>query len=260
MKYIAHISYKGKNYRGWQKQINAISIQEILEENLSKLLKTKITCIGCGRTDAGVNASQYFFHFFVKEAWDFDLLYKLNLILPSDIALYDIMEVDSNFHAQYDAVERTYDYYIHTSKDSFLADISSYYNFDFSYIEEINKAVGILSKYTNYRAYCKTPDRHDSTICYVKSAKLYVNTDKTHFRFQIVADRFLKGMIRIIVAQLIEIAKGKLTAKEFEDNLRNKTQPKFFKLAYPQGLYLSEIKYKQNFKFDKHEELVKRMF
>ena len=119
MRYFFHIGYNGSNYRGWQRQNKAISVQQIFEENLSLVLKHPITCIGCGRTDAEVHANQFFFHIDVTQDWDFDLLLRLNIMLPRDIAVFDIIKVEDNSHAQFDAISRTYNYFIHTYKDPF---------------------------------------------------------------------------------------------------------------------------------------------
>ena len=103
MRYFLHISYHGGNYRGWQSQGLGKSVQEVLEKNLSNIFKTPITCIGCGRTDAEVNASQYFLHFDLKQVIDFDLVFRLNKVLPDDISVFEIISLPDNRHARFDA-------------------------------------------------------------------------------------------------------------------------------------------------------------
>ena len=243
MRFFFHIGYNGTNYRGWQRQIDATSIQQVFEENLSLVLKTNITCIGCGRTDAEVHASQYFFHIDVSNKWDFDLLSRLNIMLPRDIAIFDILEVSENSHAQFDAISRTYDYYIHTYKDPFLNELSALYveqNLDLSIMQT---AANLLKNYNDFRAFCLTPDKGTTTICNITEANIFCDKNGDKIRFQFTSNRFLRGMVRIIVRMLLEIGKGKLSIDEFENYLISKEIKTEQKLAFPQGLYLSKVTY-----------------
>ena len=242
-RYFFHIAYKGTNYRGWQKQSKVSTVQQIIEERMQSIFKRKVTCLGCGRTDAEVHASQYFFHANFKNSITKNNVVLLNKILPKDIVVFDIIPVEGNPHAQYSAEARTYDYFFHTSKNPFIADLSSYYEIKQLNLAEMNEAAKVLLKYTDYRAFCKTPDRHDSTLVNVKNVRLFCNSERTRFRFQITADKFLKNMIRIIVYNIIQVGIGKLSVKEFESFLTHNTSPRYFNLAYPQGLYLTKIKY-----------------
>ncbi|MBI9054219.1 MAG: tRNA pseudouridine(38-40) synthase TruA [Bacteroidales bacterium] len=243
-RYFFHISYKGTNYRGWQRQKKVLTIQEIFETKLEQVFKYKIPCLGCGRTDAGVHAAQYFFHIDLKKEIDFDLKFRLNKMLPHDISVYDVIKMEQDYHAQFDASERTYDYFIHTYKEPFLSNQSSFYLFDeLLDLKKMNQAVLMLLKYHDFKAFCKTPDKHDNTICNIKGVKLFKNDSGDRIRFQITANKFLKSMIRIIVYRLLEIGSDKLSVDEFEHFLVNKEPSKFNNLAYPQGLYLSRVKY-----------------
>ena len=241
MRYFIDISYKGTNYRGWQRQPNAVSVQEVFEERLFSLLKAEPMLWGCGRTDAMVHASQFIIHFDFDEI-PADLTDKLNMILPQDIVVNSITAMHADAHAQFDATERTYDYYFHTNKNAYIADTSSYYNEPNLNIEAMQLACKELINYSDYRAFCKTPDKHNHTICNVFNATL---TDKGHgnYLFTITANRFLRGMIRIIMFNLIEVGKGRLSVDQFSKLIEGKTPPKFLKMAYPQGLFLSSIKY-----------------
>lgn len=243
MRFFFHIGYNGTHYRGWQRQINASSIQQLFEENLSLVLKKHITCIGCGRTDAEVHASQYFFHIDVSEKWDFDLLSRLNIMLPRDIAVFDIIEVEDNSHAQFDAISRTYDYFIHTYKDPFLNELSALYierNLDLS---KMQVAANLLKNYSDFRALCLTPDKGTTTLCNITYANIFVSENGDKIRLQFSSNRFLRGMVRILVRMLLEIGKGNLTIDEFENYLISKEIKAEHKLAFPQGLYLSRVTY-----------------
>lgn len=243
MRYFVHISYKGSRYFGWQNQPNKLSVQEVLENSLSKILRYPIKIYGCGRTDAGVHASQYFFHIDIEQKWDFDLFFRWNRILPDDIAIFDIIPVEAQPHARFDAVLRTYDYFIHTYKDPFLSESSALYLLPELNLYEMKKAVMLLPKYSDYRAYCKSPDKNEHNICYVSSAALFTNISGNRIRFQISSNRFLGRMIRILTRKLIEIGNGALSVDEFESHLITKKTPALILPAHPQGLYLSKVTY-----------------
>jgi tRNA pseudouridine38-40 synthase len=243
LRYFVHIGYKGSNYFGWQRQPDKVSVQEIIEKNLSKIFKKNITIYGCGRTDAGVHASQYFFHMDIEKAWNFDLFFRLNRILPDDIALFDIIPVAGEPHARFDAIQRSYDFFIHTYKDPFLSQSSSMYLRDSFDLKKMREAVDLLPKYEDYRAYCKSPDKNEHTICRVSSAQLFVNQSQDRIRFSISSNRFLGRMIRIIARKLIEIGDGTLSVDEFESHLLSKNIPSKILPAHPQGLFLSSVKY-----------------
>lgn len=243
MRYFFHIGYLGTNYNGWQIHPDGIGVQQVLEKCLSQVFKTPLQIVGCGRTDAQVHASQFFFHLNLDTPWDFDLAFRLNNLLPDDIAVFDIIPVDSRQHARFDAIARTYDYFIHTYKDPFLSSFSSMYlipNWD---IESMNRAAGLLLKYNDYHAFCKMPDRNQHTICNISTAGVFADSSGDRLRFHISANRFLGKMVRIITGKLIEIGSGKLSVDEFEAHLINPQLTQVIKPAYPQGLYLSKVTY-----------------
>jgi tRNA pseudouridine38-40 synthase len=214
-----------------------------LETALSKLLKVPIAINGCGRTDAQVHASQYFFHVDIENEWDFDLFFRLNKILPDDIAIFEIIPMQGQPHARFDAIKRTYDYFIHTYKDPFLSNYSSFYPYPDLNLNKMKAAVALLSKYNDYRGLCKCPDRVEHTLCYVSSAAIWMDENADRLRFQITANRFLSKMVRIIVGRLLEIGKGQLSVDEFEGYLISKQAPPIIIPAHPQGLYLSKVTY-----------------
>lgn len=243
LRYFFHCAYKGGSYHGWQRQPDVLGVQQVLEENLSKVLKRRIICLGCGRTDAGVHASQYFFHIDIAASLPSDLLFILNKLLPNDISIFDIIHVPNAQHAQFGATSRTYDYLIHQTKDPFLQEISAHYNCQDWDFESMQQALDLLPQYEDFRAFCKTPDRHDSTLCDIHSVAMYTYEAGKKVRFQFTAKGFLKGMIRLLVGSLIAIGKGEMSVAEWEDCLKTGVRPRTFKSAYPQGLYLSKIDY-----------------
>ncbi|MDN3547708.1 tRNA pseudouridine synthase A [Mucilaginibacter aquaedulcis] len=244
MRYFFHIGYHGTQYSGWQKHKGVVTVQLVLENALSKLFKQPLSIVGCGRTDAHVHASQFFFHADIEQEWDADLFFfRLNKILPDDIALFDIIPMQGLPHARFDAVQRAYDYFIHTYKDPFLSGFSSLYLEKKLDMDAMKKAVALLPLYNDYRAFCKMPDRIDHTICNVSSAALFTDKSGDKIRFHISANRFLSKMIRIIVGRLLDIGRGDMSVDEFELYLSSKQTPDIIIPAYPQGLYLSKVTY-----------------
>lgn len=243
MRYFFHIGYLGRSFNGWQRHPKVYSIQEVIEGKLSQVFKTDLTINGCGRTDTGVNASQFFFHADIEQEWDFDLKFRLNKLLPHSIAIFDIIPMPGKPHARFDAVQRQYDYFIHTQKDPFLGQLSSYYDVGALDLAEMKKAVALLPQYDDYRALCTSPDKNEHTRCYVKEARLYSTANEKQVRFQISSNRFLGKMIRIITGKLLKIGKGEMTVTAFEELLITKEPPASLEPAYPTGLYLSKVTY-----------------
>jgi tRNA pseudouridine38-40 synthase len=243
MIYFLHIAYDGSNYRGWQYQPNVISVQQVLEEKLKRIFKRDIVVYGCGRTDAEVHASQYILHIDLDQPIDFDLKFRLNKNLPDDIAIYGVLKMEDGQHARYDAISRTYDYYIHLYKDPLLSKYSSYYPLENLNYETMHQAAGMLCSYGDFRAVCKQPQLYKHTRCKVSHAALYVDTHQQRLRFTITADRFLRGMVRLTVSFLLKVGTGKMTLEEFEYILANKIEVPEKQSALPNGLYLSRIEY-----------------
>jgi tRNA pseudouridine38-40 synthase len=243
MRYFIHIAYHGAKYSGWQRHPGILNVQQVLETAISGILKTPVAIVGCGRTDAQVHASQFFFHMDVEKEWKFDLFFRLNKILPNDIAVFDIIPMEGLPHARFDAVQRSYDYFIHTGKDPFLNGFSSYYPEKELDLQKMKAAISLLTQYDDYRGFCKSPDRNEHTICNISSAELFANQNGDKFRFKISANRFLGKMVRIIMGRLLDIGRGKISVDEFEYHLVSKETPAIITPAYPQGLYLSKVTY-----------------
>ena len=218
-------------------------MQQVVEGCLSTILKRPVAIVGCGRTDAGVHASQFFFHVDVDQPWEFDMLFRLNKVLPDAIAVFDIIPMDGLQHARFDATQRSYDYFIHTYKDPFLSNGSSLYLLPDLNLEAMKTATALLPHFNDYRNLCLTPADQDNTICYVTEARWFISESGDRMRFHISANRYLSRMIRIIVGQLLKIGTGALAVAEFESYLRCETAPKHLAPAYPQGLYLSKVTY-----------------
>ena len=244
MRYFIHLGYDGSNYRGWQRQGETHNtVQELIEKTLSRIFKKEVSVYGCGRTDAGVHASQYVIQINLDEAPVFDLKFRLNKSLPDDIAVFEIIEVKENEHCRHGAVERTYDYFIHWEKDPLLFRYSSFYEDLALDFDLMKKAAALILETSDFKPLCKQPNAYKSTLCQISNCELFVNEDQGRLRFTITANRFLRGMVRICVFFLLEVGSGKMTLKQFEAVL-NQEEDLIEKLpAYPNGLFLSRIKY-----------------
>ena len=245
MRYFLHLAYQGKNYSGWQRQSTAPSVQQVIEDSISKMLKQKVYIHGCGRTDAGVHASQYFAHVDISKVIDFDFISRINMILPPDISIYELIPVEESFHAQYDAKIRSYTYHLHIKKIPAKSELSAYYKIDKLDTDKIHQAIKILQETKDFRSLCKNPDIYKHTLCTIYDISFMEESKDLAYRFDIKADRFLRGMIRYIVARLIDIGTNKLSLEEFNTTLSNRSEfgYKFQKAGYPQGLYLSKVEY-----------------
>lgn len=243
MRYFLHIAYEGTNYCGWQRQTDAISVQEVFEETLSKVFKKELSIWGCGRTDSGVHASQYIGHINLYEDFDFDLKFRLNKNLPDDIAVLDVIEMKDGQHARFDATSRTYDYFLHFYKDAYLKKYSSEYEYVSLDIDAMQKAVSMFSKYNDYKSICKQAHLYKNTICTVTQATLYVSEDGQRVRFSITSNRFLRGMVRLCVAFLLKIGRGEMSLEEFENMFSNQIILPLNHTSLPNGLYLSKVEY-----------------
>jgi tRNA pseudouridine38-40 synthase len=243
LRYFFHIGYNGTLYNGWQKLPHNNSIQFIFETQISRIVKSEINVVGCGRTDSHVHASQYFFHADLDQSLVPELKFRLNKILPDDITVYDIIPVEAFAHARLNAIERRYDYYLHRNKDPFLGSFSALYQDYKLDLQKMKEAADLLPRYNDYRSFYRTASKPKTTICNVTKASLYTDAKGERLRFTICANRFLSGMVRIIVHKLLEVGKGKLSVEQFHNYLRLTEQPSNIRSAYPQGLYLSRVTY-----------------
>jgi tRNA pseudouridine38-40 synthase len=243
-RYFLHLAYKGFNYRGWQQQPGGVrTVQATVERCLSKVLHEKISVMGCGRTDAQVHASQYVLHFDTSAVLPERFRFILNKTLPHDISVFDVIPVHHRAHARFDAKLRQYDYLFHTEKQAFISQLSALYDPQTFNLPAMREGAEALLKYRDFRAYCLKPDKHHSTICRLQYCRVFANEKGTRFRFQIAANRFLRGMVRIISHRLMELGRGRIDLAEFERPLRDGRPPRPLRSAHPEGLYLSKVRY-----------------
>ncbi len=244
MRYFLELSYNGTNYCGWQRQADAPSVQQTLEEALSKLLRGNIEVTGAGRTDTGVHAAYYVAHFDVVEAIgdEKDFLYHANSILPPDTALKSITRVANEDHARYDATEREYTYYILPFKDPFRTGTAWQYTVPLD-VDAMNEAAAHLLAETDFTTFAKLGGGNKTNICHVTSAE-WRREEGGELAFTIRADRFLRNMVRAIVGTLVDVGRGKITPDRFVQILAARDLSLSSGGAPAHGLFLTDIKYK----------------
>ena len=242
MRYFVTLSYDGTRYHGWQIQPNGDSIQERLQGALSTLLRAEISVTGAGRTDAGVHARMMVAHFDYEEALDGQqLCYKLNRLLPYDIAVQKVEQVADALHARFSATSRTYHYYIHTVKDPFSRAYSCelHYPLDF---KKMNEAAAMLLNYEDFGAFCKSGADVKTTLCQVTAAEWHQTSPSTWY-FEITANRFLRNMVRAVVGTLVDVGRGRLSLEEFQKVIEGKRRTEAGESMPGNALFLEDIKY-----------------
>ncbi|GAA4112714.1 tRNA pseudouridine(38-40) synthase TruA [Aquimarina addita] len=241
MRYFLELSYNGASYHGWQRQPNAVSVQEVLENALSLLLRTDINTIGAGRTDAGVHARQIMVHFDFSSFLDTDqFIYKMNAFLPVDIAVQNVRLVKETAHARFDALSRSYQYLISCHKDPFSIN-SAYHVKKELDIDLMNEAAKLLLNYSNFKCFSKSKTNVKTYNCTITNA-VWEQTGEL-LVFNISANRFLRNMVRAIVGTLIEIGTHKLNMDDLVRIVKSEDRSEAGYSVPAHGLYLTKVDY-----------------
>ena len=254
MRYFIELSYDGTAYHGWQIQPNGNSVQETLQHALSMLLREEVAVTGAGRTDAGVHAMKMVAHVDLgnplpappmregrrQTACDY-LTYRLNGVLPDDIAIHRIYPVADEAHARFSARARTYDYYVHTRKSPFLRD-RSWRLVSVPDFKVMNRAAELLLEYEDFTSFSKVNTDAKTNICHVTAAR-WVQLSDHEWRFEITADRFLRNMVRAIVGTLMEVGRGTLTLDGFRAVIEQKNRSAAGDSVPARGLFLQDVSY-----------------
>lgn len=241
-RYFIRLSYDGTNFCGWQNQKSQVSVQGTIEEALTTLFREKQAILGCGRTDTGVHAKDFYAH------WDFEgelqenLIVKLNSILPRSIAIKEIFEIDPQYNARYSATVRTYHYFIHTQKNPFRRQYSYEYTHQELNIQLMQDAAQLLLNYSEFLPLIKLDKEAQKTKCTLHTSK-FEKIEDCYFRYEISANRFLHNMVRRIVGTLVLIGREKMTIEEFKFGLDHQQNLRLIALAPANGLHLVKIDY-----------------
>jgi len=240
-RYFVEVAYHGGGYHGWQVQPNALSVQQVLNEKLSTLLREPIEVVGSGRTDAGVHCQQQFAHFDTQTPLSpQNLKHRLNAFLPSDIAIGSIVPVKPDAHARFHAVNRRYEYLVTPNKSPFLTGLA-YFLPKSLHLPSMNQAAALLPHHRDYQAFCKTHTDNKTFICEVTAAHWDNRGDL--LVFNISANRFLRGMVRLLTGALLQVGMGQMSVADFERMILQKQQQGDRKTAPAHGLYLAEVRY-----------------
>ncbi|MBN4072836.1 tRNA pseudouridine(38-40) synthase TruA [Crocinitomix catalasitica] len=241
-RYFLHLAYKGTNFFGWQIQAKHQSVQAVIESALASVHSNReIAVTGCGRTDTGVHASNFYAHF------DSDLdiekdhfIYKLNSLVGDDIVIKDLIPVDPKAHARFDATARTYHYFIHQKKDPFAQE-TSWFNKQELALDKMNKACLILQNHTDFQCFSKVNTEMNNFNCEIGHAR-WIQSEKGII-FRITANRFLRNMVRAIVGTMIEIGLEKIEVNELTKILESKDRSMAGESVPAQGLFLADVRY-----------------
>jgi tRNA pseudouridine38-40 synthase len=242
-RYFLHLCYKGTHYNGWQVQPGKPTVQGCIENSLSVLCRKEISVTGCGRTDSGVHARNFYAHFDIDTPLKFDseqFLYKLNCLLPNDIKILGLYQVKPESHARFDAVCRHYKYYICQQKEIFTSDYvwQFYKKLD---IAKMNQAASMLLNYSDFTSFSKLHTNVKTNNCKI----IYANWafEQNMLVFSIAADRFLRNMVRSIVGTLIEVGVNKITIDDFCKVIELKNRTKAGTSVPASGLFLEKVEY-----------------
>ena len=246
--YFIQLAYDGTRYHGWQIQPNAVTVQELLNEALATVLRRVVETTGCGRTDAGVHAKQFFAHFTPPpppegRAFDMDLekfVRSLNALLPHDIAIKRVIPLHADAHARFDATLRSYEYHIHFEKDPFLTNYSWQLR-DRPDVALMNQAAAIMMEYTDFGCFSKSNTQVKTNNCKISKAEWVEKDGKLIFR--ISADRFLRNMVRAIVGTMLMVGKGEIHPEGIRQIIQSKNRSNAGTSVPACGLYLTEVKY-----------------
>jgi tRNA pseudouridine38-40 synthase len=244
-RYFIQLSYDGTNYHGWQLQPNAIGVQEVLNKALSTILREPIETLGCGRTDTGVHAKEFFAHFDSEymvhgPSSMVNSVRSINSVLPHDIAIKNIIPVHADAHARFDATLRSYQYHIHFNKDPFKHGYSWLLR-DEPDLELMNQAAKIIMEHTDFSCFSKSNTQVKTNNCKISCAE-WIITD-SGIVFHISADRFLRNMVRAIVGTLIMVGKKEIEPEAVRDIIESKNRRNAGTSVPACGLYLTEVRY-----------------
>lgn len=258
MRYVIHLAYNGANYCGWQTQPELPTVQLTLEQALSTLLRTPIAIVGCGRTDTGVHASDFYAHFDVKNSEEDiecsaykmsekvmpldtkNLVFKLNSYLPPDIAIFDIFMVADNFHARFSALSRTYQYHVSVARLPFAQGLYSRIYF-YPDIDKMNEAAKVLMEYDDFTSFAKLHTDNKTNICHLSEA--HWDRVGEEIVFTIKSNRFLRNMVRSVTGTLLDVGRGKLSIEGLRAIVEKKNRCAAGVSMPAQGLFLTKVEY-----------------
>lgn len=244
-RYFLEVSYKGTNYSGFQSQQNTSNtIQAEIENAFQILQKAPVSLIGASRTDAGVHALQNFFHFDFDDVIHPQFIYKINAILPADIVAKKLVAVQEDAHCRFDAISREYRYFIYRHKDPFLKDRAFYFPYKLE-VDKLNEAAAIVKEYHDFTSFSKRNTQVKTFICDIMESEwLWENGCLV---YHVVANRFLRGMVRALTATMLKVGRGKMAMEDFRRIIELKDCTKASFSVPADGLFLIAVNYSSGY-------------
>ena len=249
-RYFIHLAYNGAAYCGWQTQPDLPTVQLTLEQTLSTLLRQPIAVVGCGRTDTGVHAADFYAHFDYSGQWPVDdgqLVFKLNNMLPTDIAIFDIFPVADNAHARFDATARTYQYHVSNCRLPFRQGLYTRIWFKPD-IDLMNRAAEVLMEYDDFTSFAKLHTQVKTNICHLTEA--HWNRVGEEWVFTIRSNRFLRNMVRAVVGTLLQVGFCQLTLEQFRQIIEQKDRCSAGESVDGKALFLADVGYPEEIFID----------
>ncbi len=242
MRYFIELAYNGTRFHGWQRQPKDSSVQQTLEEAFSLILRSPIEITGCGRTDTGVHAAAYYAHFDFAGEFPPGFIRRMNKYLGHDIAIFQILPVSPDAHTRFDAVRRAYRYQVITRKDPFRRETAYFYALQHQLDQEAMQAAAkLLLDYDHFAPFCKTGSDAKTMRCELFRSE-WVFGEHEHV-YHVAANRFLRGMVRLIVGMCISVGEGKLQLEDVRRALDEQSPLQKSLSVNPEGLFLSEVVY-----------------
>jgi len=244
MRYFLELTYNGTRFCGYQEQPKQITIQSEIERGLSTLLRTPTKIVGCGRTDSGVHALQYIAHFDATKELTKDFVYHLNSLLSKDIVCYKLTEVAEDAHARYDATSRSYQYVMDLVQNPFRQETAYYCRYGNQLdIDKMQAAAKLLLNYTDFTTFCKSRTDSKTNLCDLRQSEWIFNEKEQQLVYKVTSNRFLRGMIRLIVGMCINVGKGNIPLELVKKAMDEQITLKSALSAPAEGLFLMDIKY-----------------
>lgn len=244
MRYFLEVSYHGKNYAGFQVQQNALTIQQCVEDAMKIFCKESITLTGSSRTDTGVHARQNFFHFDTELEFGKKQVYSLNAILPQDIAVLSLRQMPSGAHCRFDAKSRLYKYYLYQTKNPFLNDRAWYYPYPINFDAMNNAAVLLLGKH-DFTSFSKRNTQVKTMMCTLLQS--YWTQEGDLLVYTVEGNRFLRGMVRGLVATMMQVGRGRITGEDFAQVVEARDCSKADFSAPGHGLVLERVVFPESY-------------
>lgn len=242
-RYALRLAYKGSQYAGWQIQDNATAVQGIIQDAISKISGEEIKLSGCGRTDTGVHACNYVAHFDAETDLPENLLFRLNCLLPADISVYDLVKVENSFHARFSGRVRTYKYLMDFQTSIFMEGMYYYCPFHNQLdSDKMVDAAKVITEYESFYPFCKSRVEVDHYKCHILKSE-WEQVGDSRWIYTIQANRFLRGMVRLIVGMCLNVGRGKLELSVVREALENQKRLEKPWSAPASGLYLCDIEY-----------------